>query len=279
MNTHSSAFTAEQARVLDNDGVIAFAAPPAMLARLEEIRRDVDRLLAAEGDKAGWEGKEQHYAPGKTFEKGANRLGNLVDKLPVVAELISNPALLAAARLFVGEDACVGSVLMREPLKGHGHQDLHIDWFPRERVDEPFGGVVVQFLLDDSTVANGAMRYVPGTHRRLGWPDDQTDVAAPVHPDERRLEAPAGTFIVMNLNLWHSGTENVSGARRRSLFIDIRRRDLPQLLNQKMYLSPATLARLTPEQRYLLRVRPEDPVQAEKSVGPGDRYRERFGNR
>lgn len=265
-----------QKRALDDDGLVVLPPPPRLTARLEELRATVDALLAAEGDRAGWEGKEQHYAPGKTFETGARRLGNLVDKIPFVAELIGVPEMLAAARRAVGADICVGSVLMREPLKSCGPQVLHIDWLPRAREDEPFGGVVAQYLLDDSTVANGAMRFVPGSHKRLGWPDEQIDVRVP-HPDERRVEAPAGTLIVMNLNTWHAGADNVTGTRRRSLFIDVRRRELPQLLNQKMYLSAATLARLTPEQKRLLRVRNEDPTQAEKSVGPGDRYRERFG--
>jgi hypothetical protein len=272
----SGTLSREQERAIDDDGLVVMPPRPELLDGLDELRRGMDALLAAEGDRAGWEGKEQHFAPGKTFEKGANRIGNLVDKVPFVAELISLPELHAAARRAVNADFSVGSVLMREPLKGHGHQDLHIDWFPRESADEPFGGVVAQFLLDDSTIANGAMRFVPGTHKRLGWPDDQIDVGIP-HPEERRVEAAAGSLIVMNLNLWHAGAENKTGARRRSIFIDIRRRDLPQLLNQKMYLSAATLARLTPDQRRLLRARDEDPAQAEKSVGPGDRYREKFG--
>lgn len=269
--------TDSQRRAIDAEGLVILPPNPALARRLEDARHTVDELLAAEGSRAGWEGKEQYFAPGKPFEPGANRLGNLVDKMTLAADLIVLPELLAVAGRVLGDAFKVGSVLMREPLKDHGHQALHIDWLPRETATDPFGGIVAQFVLDDVQTANGAMRYVPGSHRHLGWPDDHIDIHAP-HPGERRAEAPAGSLIVMNLNLWHAGAMNATGERRRSVFVNIRRRDLPQLLNQKMYLSPATIERLTPVQRYLLAVRPEDATQVEKSVGPNDRYRERFGS-
>jgi hypothetical protein len=268
----------EQKRAIDEDGIIILSPSPAITAQLPALRQAVDRLLEEEGSRAGWEGKEQYYAPGKQFDQGASRLGNLVDKIPFVAELVTLPELLEAAHRTIQTELKIGSVGLREPHKGHGHQPLHIDWLPRERDDEPFGGVGCMVLLDEASVPNGAMRYVPGTHRQLGWPDSQIDVNVE-HPDERRATGPAGTIVLFNLNLWHAGAANHSGDRRRTILIDIRRRDLPQLLNQKRYLSQATLDRLNPLQKYLLAVRPEDPEQPEKSVGPGDRYREAFGTK
>jgi hypothetical protein len=278
MNYDFGVLTSEQTLAIEENGLVMLPPRPEIEQQLPALREAVDTLLAQEGPRAGWEGKEQHFAPGKPFEPGANRLGNLVDKIPFAAELIALPALLEAAYRALRTELKVGSVLMREPHRDCGHQPLHIDWLPRERSDEPFGGIVAMLQLDDCTLANGAMRYVPGSHTRLGWPDTQIDVHA-VHPDERRAEAQAGSVIVMNLNLWHAGAANISGERRRSLFVNVRRRNLPQLLNQKRYLSAGTLARLTPVQKYLLAVRDEDPEQAEKSVGPGDHYRALFGER
>jgi hypothetical protein len=266
----------EQARAIEQDGLVILPPRAEIQAQLPALRADIDILLSEEGPRAGWEGKEQYFAPGKVFDPGARRLGNLVEKIPFAAELIVLPELLEAAYCVLGTEMKVGSVGAREPLKGHGHQPLHIDWLPRERIDEPFSGVGCMVLLDDATVANGAMRYIPVTHTCLGWPDMHIDVNVE-HPDERRAEAPAGSIIVINLNLWHAGGVNHTGERRRTILIDIRRRALPQLLNQKKYLSAETLARLTPLQKYLLAVRAEDPDQVEKSVGPGDRYRAQFG--
>ena len=268
--------TDAQKRAIDDDGIVILPPNPALVRRLPESRDVVDRLLADEGSKAGWEGKEQYFAPGKAFDPGAHRLGNLVDKIPFVAELITFPELLEAAHRVIRSEMKIGSGGRREPHQGEGNHPLHIDWLPRARADEPYGGAGCMVLLDDASIPNGAMRYVPGTHTRLGWPDSQIDVNVP-HPDERRAEAPAGTVIVFSLNLWHAGAANHTGDRRRTILIDIRRRDLPQLLNQKKYLSAGTLARLTPLQKYLLAVRDEDPEQPEKSVGPGDKYREQFG--
>jgi hypothetical protein len=270
------ALSQEQKLAIADDGLVILPPSPAILDQLPALRETVDALLAEEGARAGWEGKEQHFAPGKPFEEGAHRLGNLVEKVPFAAELTVLPGLLEAAHCAIKSEMKIGAVLMREPHKGYGHQPLHIDWLPRERSDEPFGGVGGMLLLDDADVANGATRYVPGAHKRLGWPDTQIDVNVE-HPDERRAEAPAGSVIVINLNLWHAGAINKTGQRRRTIFVDIRRRDLPQLLNQKRYLSARTLARLTPLQKYLLAVREEDPNQPQDSVGPGDRYREIFG--
>jgi hypothetical protein len=266
----------DQKRDIEDDGLVILPPHRDTEDRLPALREAVDTLLAQEGSRAGWEGKEQYFAPGKAFDPGAHRLGNLIEKIPGAADLIVLPELLEAAHFALRTELKVGSVGMREPLKGHGHQPLHIDWLPREHSDEPFSGVGCMVLLDEATVANGAMRYVPGTHTRLGWPDTQIDVNVE-HPDERRAEAPAGSIVIINLNLWHAGAVNTTGDRRRTILIDIRRRDLPQLLNQKRYLSARTLARLTPLQNYLLAVRGEDPEQPEKSVGPGDRYRATFG--
>jgi hypothetical protein len=272
----AGALSADQQRAIDEDGIVILPPSGVLRTQLPALREAVDRLLAEEGPRAGWEGKEQHLAPGKAFDPGAHRLGNLVEKIPFVAELITFREILEPALRTIASELKIGSVGMREPHKGEGHQPLHIDWLPRDQPDEPYGGTGCMVLLDDATVANGAMRYVPGTHTRLGWPDTQTDVNV-LHPDERRAEGPAGTIIVFNLNLWHAGALNRTGDRRRTILIDIRRRDLPQLLNQRTYLSESTRARLTPLQKYLLAVRDEDPVQVEKSVGPGEKYRERFG--
>jgi ectoine hydroxylase-related dioxygenase (phytanoyl-CoA dioxygenase family) len=119
---------------------------------------------------------------------------------------------------------------------------------------------------------NGAIRVIPGTHKKTGWPDEYIDIHVP-HPDEVQVEVPAGSFIVMNAHTWHAGALNPTGGRRRTLYIDYRNRRLPQLLNQKKYLRPETLAKLSDLERYLLGVRDSDPAQAEDSLGPGAAYR------
>ena len=88
-----------------------------------------------------------------------------------------------------------------------------------------------------------------------------------------------GSIIIINGNLWHGGTGNISGKKRRIILIDIRNRILPQLLNQKKYLSSKVKNSLTDFQKYLLGVREIDTTQKQKSYGSGHAYREKYGKK
>ena len=82
---------------------------------------------------------------------------------------------------------------------------------------------------------------------------------------------------MMNIHLWHGGTLNKTGKLIRTICINYRWRSLPQLLNQKQFLSPATMNKLTPEERYLLAVRDNDEIQTEPAVGVAAMYAEAYG--
>ena len=56
---------------------------------------------------------------------------------------------------------------------------------------------------------------------------------------------------------------------RKTIFLQIKRRDQPQLINYKKYLSKKTKNNLNELQKYLLAVRDCDTTQKEDSVGPG----------
>ena len=63
---------------------------------------------------------------------------------------------------------------------------------------------------------------------------------------------PRRVRLSLNSSLWHSGTRNVSGARRRQLHLTFTRRDLPQQFDQRAHQTPELRARLNPALRYLL---------------------------
>ena len=141
----------------------------------------------------------------------------------------------------------------RAALPGHGRQPLHADFGG----PVPPGGYQVCnsiWLLDDFTADNGATRVVPGSHR-FGRPAREAlpDPAA-AHPNEVQLIAPAGTVVVFNSHLWHGGTRNDSGRPRRALHSCFTRRANGQQLDQKKYIRPETLARLSPAARLILDV-------------------------
>ena len=98
------------------------------------------------------------------------------------------------------------------------------------------------------------------------------------HKDEVRVEVKPGSIIIANALVWHAGACNNTGAPRRTIYVDYRDRRIGQLLNQKRYLGAYTIESLTEVERYLLAVRPEDPTDKTLSLGPGEKYRARYGN-
>ena len=80
----------------------------------------------------------------------------------------------------------------------------------------------------------------------------------------------------MDANLWHSGTANVNGNRRRVLYLDIRRRNIPQLLNQRMYLDETTQKKLTDIEKFLLGLGDNDIIFEDRVFTAGNVYRKQF---
>ena len=164
---------------------------------------------------------------------------------------------------------------MREPKKGAGSQDLHMDWIPKKTVNEKAQNIVAFIFLDEANENNGPMRVVPKTHKMTGWIDENLNDKSS-HPDEIFLNLQESSIVLMDANLWHSGTLNVSGNRRRVLFLDIRRREIPQLLNQRIYLDETTQGKLTDIEKYLLGVGENDTIFEDRVHTAGNVYRKQF---
>lgn len=282
LNVHANTLSLEQKTALDELGYLVFKPSSDYLASLSislvQLTQLLDGLTEFEGWSGGSEGKEEWVSPEKALDPGSNRLGNLIEKHESFSKLVSVPEVIAAVHHVIRDEIKVGAVDMREPRQGTGHQRLHIDWLARESQDCSYDCVFVGFYLDGMNEENGAIRIVPGSHRWLGWPDAHFDVSER-HPEEIQVTVEPGTFIIVNANTWHAGAINHSGKRRRTIYIDYRKRDLPQLLNQKRYLSRQTLERLSPTELYLLGVRDKDPLLESKSYGPGAAYRQWLATR
>lgn len=120
-----------------------------------------------------------------------------------------------AVRYIIGRDFGLQSCGGRDPLPGFGQQGLHADWRPRAAW-EPNHAATALWLLDDYTPDNGATRLVPGSHRKGAVPKSFADPERH-HPGEKLVVARAGSVLVFNGHLWHSGTRNRSRASRRVL--------------------------------------------------------------
>ena len=241
---------------------------------VEKFAEIIDSLLEKEAWRGGWEGKEEYMKYGKNFQPGAYRLGNLFNKDELFFELITNEEVLNIILAILGDDAKIGALDMREPKKGTGQQDLHIDWIPKKESDAT-ENIVIMIFLDDADENNGHLRVVPKTHKLKGWIEENTKEKTK-HKDEIFLDVKKSSIVFMDANLWHSGTTNKTGQRRRVLFMDIRRRSIPQLLNQRIYLDEVVQNKLTDVQKYLLGLGENDSVFEDRVFTAGNVYRKEF---
>jgi ectoine hydroxylase-related dioxygenase (phytanoyl-CoA dioxygenase family) len=157
-------------------------------------------------------------------ESGTRHIDNLVSGGPVFERVYTHPRILAAVYQVLQCPFRLGQMNGRDPLPGYGQQGLHADWTARAK-GEPFRVVTAICLLDDFTSENGATRLVPGTHRLLTQPPKSFADPASRHHDQRMIVAPAGSGLLFNGHLWHSGTRNQTNQHRRVLQSSFVRRD------------------------------------------------------
>lgn len=232
------------------------------------MRNAFEKLSEAEGDQGG---HEVHIEP------GARRVSNIFNKTEAFDAALAIPEVLAGTHHLLGEFKLHGANL-RDPDQGSGLQAIHTD-VPK-RFDDDWWVMNAVVVLDDVTLENGPTRVIPGSHHwapinvaavnMADWtppdvlPDkDQARVPSDleaVHPDEVLVTALAGSVMMMNSSLWHSGTIKKDATPRRVLHLTYTRRDLPQQLTQIDYLTSELYERMSPEQRYLMEIEPEAKI-------------------
>ena len=271
LNSNDQSF----AKFFDENGYYVIPKSDLVSENIDELRKIIDSLIKKESWRGGWEGKEEYMKYKKVFQLGANRLGNLFNKDELFRNLLCEKNILKIAYTILGDDVKIGALDMREPKKGTGLQDLHSDWIPKKTVNEKTQNIIAFIFLDEANENNGPMRVVPKTHKMTGWINENLNDTSS-HPDEIFLNLQESSIVLIDANLWHSGTLNVSGNRRRVLFLDIRRREIPQLLNQKIYLDEITQGNLTDIEKYLLGVGENDTIFEDRVHTVGNVYRKQF---
>lgn len=166
---------------------------------------------------------------------------------PVFDGTYGHPRILAAVLHILRQPFLTGGMVGRAPERGRGQQALHADW-PRT-ANMPYTFVTTLWLLDDFTPDNGATRVVPGSHLMPNALPKSMSQPESRHPEEKRIIAPAGSVLLFNGHLLHSGTRNQSGEPRRVLQCPYCLR-LEPLQNDRPAISIPD--RLPPAVRYLL---------------------------
>lgn len=243
--------TTEEIEFLDINGYLNLG----QLLSPEQVKQVNDRLaelMESEGENAGAELAESKYIR-HPKEEGADRLADLVNKGEVFDVFYTHPRVLAGIEAVLGHEFKLSSLNYRAAKPGKGHQKLHVDW----RNSVAGGAFKVCnsiWLLDDFTPSNGSTRIVPKTHKSRLLPDEAMTDPNDKHPDEVRIIAPAGSVFIFNSHVWHGGTTNQTDHDRRSIHSYFCTREQPQQIDQKKYITDATLQRIGEKGKYILDV-------------------------
>jgi len=226
--------SAGERRLFDERGYVIW--PKLMDASwLEQLRADFEQIAA----------RDRQISGGK--ESGTRHIKDLFNEGSAFEQVFTHPKILAAVYHVLGRPFGVSQFGGRDPLPGYGQQGLHADWVPRSS-EEPSYVVTIIGMLDEFTSDNGATRVVPGTHCLKNTVPKKMADPASRHPEQIIVTAPAGSVLIFNGHLWHSGTRNLSRGSRRALQPVYHARELLRFNRQEQYNQPGRL----PVARYLL---------------------------
>jgi ectoine hydroxylase-related dioxygenase (phytanoyl-CoA dioxygenase family) len=170
------------------------------------------RLVAA--------GEESRRRGAPTFIEGLDpndanvRVFNLLDLDAVFRELIVHPVALSLVRSLLGDGFLISNFTANIAKPGSRSMGVHSD--QSIVIPEPWlepWAINIIWCLDDVTQANGATRYLPGSH----WVTRHAELPDDVRARMVAFEAPRGSIIAMDGRMWHTSGENVTDAEERAL--------------------------------------------------------------
>jgi phytanoyl-CoA hydroxylase len=201
--------------------------PAGPLGRLRE-RLDQLQRYAAEGraEAVLGEGHAQRESATGTATAPLRKLASMAPVDDAFRGVVSHPAVLAMVRLLTGgtagdELAVYDDQVFMKPARCGSAKPLHQDnsYF---RVTPDDCGLTCWMAIDDATVENGCMRYVPGSHRSGPIPHkalSNVHLTPDVHrPEWQEVPLPvrAGSCIFHHLLTLHGSRANHSPHSRRA---------------------------------------------------------------
>ena len=170
------------------------------------------------------------------------RVFDLIGKDPVFTELIEHPIAVELVRHVIGAPFSLSNFSANVTAPGSGAMGMHADqgYVPAPWPPYPMA-VNVAWTLDDFTEANGATRFVPGSHRQDHGPE-MSDAAK-----TRPIECRAGSIFIMDGRVWHqTGVNTTSDQTRAGLFAYYVRPFIRPQWNWSLTITPEHLARMSP---------------------------------
>ena len=218
---------------LESEG---FAVIPGVLTTSEvTAAREALVRLARENERAG----TPTHVPALDPNAANIRVFNLIDGDPVFRDLIMHPEAIALVSHVLSEHFLISNFTANIARPGSGSMPVHSD--QAIVVPEPWlapWSMNIIWCLDDVHEANGATRYLPGSHRITRLDELPDELAARM----KSFEAAAGDIIAMDGRLWHTSGENRTTEEERALLFGYYSADFlrPQT-NWNASLSPATI--------------------------------------
>ncbi|MGE0621608.1 MAG: phytanoyl-CoA dioxygenase family protein [Pseudomonadales bacterium] len=215
--------TEEILSILQQDGALILTdvlTEPQLLALHQELTPYMEATGPGKDDFAG---------------RSTTRTGALVARSPATRELVTHPAVLAAAKAFLDPYCLRFQLHLTQIIRlkpGQGKQLIHRDrwaWGKYLKGIEPQLNTI--WALSDFTEENGATQVVPGS---VDWPDDRQAT-----PEEIcQAVMPAGSLLLYTGSVFHGGGENRSKADRIGINITYSLGWLRQEENQYLSCPP-----------------------------------------
>ena len=231
----ASALSPNAARGLDEHGFVVLPGPtpPGQMERLAAAYAAAVASAVGDDVKIG---------------STTTRVNDFVHRGAEFDALYVFPPLLAACCHVIGRTFKLSSLHARTLRPHTPAQELHVD-VRRDSADWPLVGFIL--MIDAFRPDNGATRFVPGSHRWPGTPEDRADDSG---ADSGQVLAcgPAGSVLIFNGSTWHGHSANRSEQPRRSLQGAFIPRDGRAATDFSARMRPETYARLGPLARHLL---------------------------
>ena len=200
-------------------------------AFLQELRDESERLMA------------DHVPPPDVKYQGQHVVADGASNA-IIQKLLDWPASrLALAQMAYDDFVSHGNVIILTKDPGEPALYWHQDWM---RWNDPFSRapwpqtIFLNYYLSDTTVENGCLKVIPGTHRKRIPLHDQLVPAHeqgarfiaedhPVmfndHPDQVNVMVKAGSLVLADARLLHSAHRNHTDKRRTLILAWHRRPD------------------------------------------------------
>ncbi len=210
--------TEEQLHQFREEGYVLIenALAPFGLDRARAAFEDVQRQT-----EPGWRAMLQSGEIKGGYGNGpdAHTMGNAYEFDPLFLDIADNPIVTPFLEAVIGPSLQAMEVVAH---CHHAHTGAHTGWhrdWPPYRHPEYILKAKAFYFLDDQTEDMGCFTIVPGSHKRDENPprDQYVNETLEEMPGLKKMVGPAGSVLIWDVTLWHTGTANTSDRDRRLL--------------------------------------------------------------